>query len=151
MNDNEVINFDEWILDLCELVSKKSKDPGRKCGAVIIRPNRTIAAIGYNGFPRNTDDAPEIYLDRPRKLLRTIHAELNSLLTAREPLDGYTMYVTPFECCANCAGAIIQKGLKKVVVRHKQEGGKRWKASFEEGRRLFAEAGVEVEIIKYNK
>lgn len=147
MIEDERKGFDEWALDLCDLVASRSRDPGRKCGAAIFRPNGTLVSIGYNGYPRNTDDDPEIYLDRPRKLLRTIHAELNALLTAKEPLDGYTMYVVPFHSCSNCAACIIQKGITRVVILDKEEGGNRWKASFEEAAKLFEEAGVQVDII----
>jgi deoxycytidylate deaminase len=35
-----------------------SKDPSTKVGAVIVRPDLTVASIGYNGFPRGMSDDP---------------------------------------------------------------------------------------------
>lgn len=101
----------ERFFDLAELVGSWSKDPSTKVGAVIIRPDRTIASVGYNGFPRGVGD---IYTTRDDKLLRTVHAEANAIMSAREPLHGYTIYVTPLHPCANCAGLIIQSGIKVV-------------------------------------
>ena len=57
-------DIDTWALDLCEAVARRSRDPSTKVGSVILRPDNTIAAAGYNGFPRKVDDDPEIYLDK---------------------------------------------------------------------------------------
>lgn len=140
-------DFQTWALSLCELVASRSRDPHRKCGAAIFRPDKTLVSIGYNGFSRGIDDDPSIYLDRPRKLLRIVHAEMNALLMANEPLKGCTLFCTPFFSCANCAACMIQKGISRVVILDKEEGGQRWKASFEEAAQLFKEAGVQVDII----
>ncbi len=137
-------DIDTWALDLAELVSKRSRDPGRKVGAVILRPDKTIAAAGYNGFPRNVSDDPALYDDKPTKLRRTVHAELNAILTAREPLHGYTIYVSPLHPCSQCAAAIIQAGITTVVARIGSDGGESWKESFAEAAAMFSEAMVEV-------
>ena len=53
--------WDRRFLALAEHVADWSKDPSTKTGAVIVRPDRTIASMGYNGFPRgmaDTDDRP---------------------------------------------------------------------------------------------
>lgn len=139
-------DVDSWALDLADHAARRSRDPSTKVGAVILRPDNTVASMGYNGFPRKTNDDIEIYLDRPRKLLRTVHAELNAILTAREPLHGYTLYVSPLFSCSNCAASIIQAGITKVVCRMPKDAGIRWKESFDEAKSLFAEAGVAVDI-----
>jgi dCMP deaminase len=43
--------WDRYFLDIAEEVSKASKDPSTKVGAVIVRPDRTVASLGYNGLP----------------------------------------------------------------------------------------------------
>lgn len=136
-----------WALDLCDHVALRSRDPSTKVGAVIMRPDKTIASVGYNGFPRGTSDDPAIYDNRPRKYARTVHAELNAILTAREPLVGYTIYVSPLHPCSQCAAAIIQAGITEVIYRvpeMDEEADRRWEGSFSEARMLFAEAGVSV-------
>ena len=144
------MKWDNFFLGLCDYVAGMSKDPSTKVGAVIVRPDRTIASIGYNGFPRETNDAPHLYDNRDIKYLRTVHAELNAILSAREPLHGYTIYVSPLHPCANCTGAIIQSGIKSVVARVKTDPV-RWGESFAQARSMFAEAGVEVAITRDNQ
>lgn len=140
-------DIDTWALDLADMVATRSRDPGVKVGAVILRPDNTIAAAGYNGFPRLVDDSPSIYLDKPRKLLRVVHAELNAILTSREPLHGYTIYVSPLHPCSQCAAAIIQSGITRVVARTDlARKSTTWEASFHEAAQMFAEAGVQVNI-----
>ena len=139
-------DIDTWALDLCEAVARRSRDPSTKVGSVILRPDNTIAAAGYNGFPRKVDDDPEIYLDKPRKLLRVVHSELNAILTSREPLHGCTIYVTPLHPCSQCAAAIIQSGITRVVARTDGKHSSTWATSFEEAAAMFNEAGVTVEI-----
>ena len=43
-----------------------------------------------------------------------VHAELNAILNAGQPLDDCTIYVTLFPC-NECAKAIIQAGITEVV------------------------------------
>ena len=42
------------------------------------------------------------------------HAELNAILNSRNSVEGCTLYVTLFPC-NECAKAIIQSGIKRVV------------------------------------
>ena len=136
------VKWDDRMLAMAKLVWSWSKDPSTQVGAVITRPDRTIASVGYNGFPRGTDDSPEKYADRPTKLLRVVHAEMNAMLAAREPLKGYTLYVTPLHPCANCAGSIIQAGITRVVAHMPIKRREEWASNFEAASLLFNEAGV---------
>lgn len=130
--------WDGRFLSLAEHVGGWSKDPSTKVGAAVIRPDRTIASLGYNGFPRGVNDE---YLDRDHKLLRTVHAEMNAILSAREPLHGCTLYVSPLFPCANCAAAIIQSGITTVVARM-GELRPEWQTSFDAAADLFTQSGV---------
>jgi dCMP deaminase len=137
-----MISWDEYFFRLCDVNSAKSKDPSTKVGAVIVRPDKTIAGMGWNGFPRGVTDH---YEDREDKLLRTVHAELNAILNAREPLHGYTLYVAPLFPCANCAAAIIQSGVTCVIARMGQPR-EEWAKSFHAARDMFRQAFVDFEI-----
>lgn len=139
-------DIDTWALDLADHVAKRSRDPSTKVGAVILRPDNTIASAGYNGFPRNTVDDEELYLDRPRKLLRTVHAEINAIITAKEPLAGYKIYVSPLFSCSTCAACIIQAGIVKVICKMPDDAGTKWQDSFDEAKKMFQEANVQFEI-----
>ena len=141
------MNKTDWnsrFFDIANVVASWSKDPSTKVGAVIVRPDRTIASVGYNGFPRGVKDTPEFYEHRPTKYMRTVHAEANAILSAHEPLHGYTLYVTPLHPCASCAGLIIQAGIAKV--RYQMRGGNErndaWTEHYTAMKEMFDEAGI---------
>ena len=129
-------------LELARHIAAWSKDPSTKVGAVIVRPDNTIASVGYNGFPRGVSDTQ---LDnREYKLQRTIHAEMNAILSAKEPLSGYTLYVT-LAPCSHCAAAIIQSGIKSVYFDNDMTTNKpKWTDSFAVSYEMFMESGVEI-------
>lgn len=136
--------WDHYFLDLAELASSRSKDPSTQCGAVIVK-DRNLLSTGYNGFPRGWDDSlPENY-DRPFKYAITIHAEVNGILNASRGggnLQGSTLYTTPIPPCGDCAKAIVQAGIKRVVTRV-YGGNERWADSNALARRVFQDCGVE--------
>ena len=136
--------WDDRFFDLADMVGSWSKDPSTKVGAVIIRPDRTIASVGYNGFPRGVDDSPEIYEDRPTKYMRIVHGEANAILSAREPLHGYTLYVTPLHPCATCSGLIIQAGIKVVNYSMSKQNIRNdaWQQHYEQMTEMFLQAGI---------
>lgn len=141
--------WDKDFLALAEFWAKKrSKDPSTKCGCVIVRPDKTIASLGYNGFPRGIEDKPEWLNNREEKYKRVIHSEMNAILNAREPLHGYTLYVWPGPMsCERCSVHIIQAGIKRVVAAHADPvHAERWKDNIKVALELYKEAGVEVEI-----
>ena len=112
---------------------------------MIVRPDRTIASLGFNGLPMPLPDAPEILGDREEKYEAIIHAEMNALLFAREPIDGYTLYSTLFPC-SRCAAHIIQKGVARVVsFASTPEQYARWGKSAERAEKMFAGAQIPVE------
>lgn len=141
--------WDFRFLDMAKLVSSWSKDPSTKCGAVIVRPDKTVASVGFNGFPKGCDDDPAIYADREKKYSRVVHAEQNALLHAGEPVKGYTMYTWPpgfGPSCDRCTAHVIQAGIDRVVyVRNEDpDFASRWKEAVESGLKMYGEAGVSV-------
>ena len=142
--------WDHRFFDLAKVVAGWSKDPSTKVGSVIIRPDRTVASVGYNGFPRGTDDSEELYNDRAVKYERVVHAECNAILNAKEPLDGYTCYIWPLPSCANCAATIIQSGIKSVIYPLGHPTAERFKDSIAIGKQMFEEAGIDVIEYDYN-
>lgn len=138
------MNWNHRFIEMAELVASWSKDPSTKCGAVIVRPDKTVCSVGFNGFPMGCDDDPETYADRERKYARIIHAEANALLMAREPLHGYTMYNHPASC-DRCAALIIQAGISRVVHRRPSaEFWGRWGEPIQRAMQMYEEAGVQV-------
>ncbi len=140
--------WDDRYLKMAALVASFSKDPSTKCGAVIVRPDKTVCSVGFNGFPAGCSDDSELYGNRELKYSRVVHAEVNAVLHAREPLNGYTMYTWPpgyGPSCDRCTAVIIQAGIKAVVhVRGKAEFADRWRSVVEIGLDMYREAGVQV-------
>lgn len=131
------------FMEMCRLISTMSKDPSTKVGAVIVRPDRTIASTGYNGYPRDCRD--DDYVNRERKYQRIIHAEMNAVLTAREPLNGYTLFSWPLPPCDRCIPHILQSGIRQLVIPS-VDPTSRWAAPCLEAQQMAAEAGLIVVI-----
>jgi dCMP deaminase len=140
-----VNKWERRMMDMATLVASWSKDPSTKCGCVIVRPDWTIASVGYNGFPRGVIDSEERYADRPTKYEMVVHSEANAILSAGERLDGCSLFVVPMPPCARCTALIIQAGIEQVVCPQPSDDQvSRWGKSFELTSKMLHEAGVEM-------
>ena len=113
------ISWDEYFMGIALLSAKRSKDPNTKVGACIVDEDNKVVSIGYNGMPRKVDENQLSWnkgegLDS--KYLYVCHAEFNAILNIRNgaSLKNCTIYVTLFPC-NECAKAIVQTGIKKLV------------------------------------
>lgn len=141
-------SWDQFFMGLAGVYSQRSKDPSTKVGCVIVRPDKTVCSMGFNGFPRRMEDRELRYINREDKYRRTIHAEMNALLFAREPLDGYTLYCSEIPCCSRCAVHIIQAGVARVVVPSQdREAMTRWREDTQLAMEYFMECGVRVDFV----
>lgn len=139
--------WDQRFLTLARLVGSWSKDPSTQVGAVVVRPDKTVASLGFNGFPRFMEDRDTRLVNRPDKYDRTVHAEMNALLFTRERLDGFTMYVT-FPMCHRCAVHVVQAGIKRVVCGVMNEDDQsRWGESANRAVEYLRECGVGVDFV----
>ena len=135
--------WDKRFLGLSEHVSRWSKDPSTKVGAIITKDIKVVS-LGYNGLPQQVRDMPEILGNRPLKYKHIIHAETNAILTAKIDLTGSTIYTFPFLPCTRCASMIAQAGIKRVVsVVCKDE---KWKDRLKESKHFMELCGIEVVI-----
>ena len=136
--------WDQRFFEMAYLVASWSKDPSTQVGAVIVRPDKTVASVGFNGFPQWMDDHEDLYKDRSIKMSKIIHAEMNALLFCKEPKD-CILYTYPFPPCDRCAVHLIQAGIQRVVApRHLPE---RWRESLSRALDFFDEANVEVTLL----
>lgn len=136
--------WDRRFLDLAMVVAGWSKDPSTQTGAVIVRPDKTICSVGFNGFPQSMSDDAAFYEDRDHKYSRIVHCEMNALLFARESVRGYTLYTYPFASCDRCAVHLIQAGVTRFVAPELPSAlEERWGASLAKTEAYFLESGVE--------
>ena len=78
----------------------------------------------------------------------TIHAEANAIYNALyngSSVQDCTLYCVSLFPCSECAKAIIQSGIKRVVSDANFENS-RWKESNEFALAMFKEAGLEVTL-----
>jgi len=141
-----VVDWDELFMSMTFLIATKSKDAFTHIGAVIVDDNNIVRSIGYNGFPRGLDDTNLDRQTKDEKYYWMVHAEQNAIYNAKTDLTGCRMYTngTP---CAECAKAIIQSGIKEVIVHKKWDkefttNHPHWKESCKRTICMFDEIGV---------
>lgn len=141
---------DRWMdffFGLCKANAAMSKDPSTKVGSVIVRPDRTVASMGWNGFPAGCNDDPLLYLDRTKKYPRTVHAEMNAILSARQPLAGYILFSWPMCPCDRCMPHLIQAGINRVcTVPIPEDQATRWGEAQAIALEMAKEVGITVVI-----
>lgn len=146
-DDKGMANWDNRFRELVEHIGGWSKDSSTKVGCVIVGSSREIRSTGYNGLPRKVDDDQDYRHERPEKYFWYEHAERNAIYNAARvgtPLEGCTIYCSHFPC-ADCARAIVQSGITRVVTSNGWKDKKRWEKHSKVGLAMFEEAGVEVE------
>ena len=126
------------------LSEKRSKDPNTQVGACIVNTDKRIVGIGYNGFPQKLSD-DDFPWEKEGSMLNTkypyvVHAELNAILNAPRSLKNTSIYVSLFPC-HECAKAIIQSGIKKVIYESDKYADT---DSVLASKRMLNEAGVEL-------
>lgn len=144
------IKWNKRYADLAKQVATWSKDPSRKIGAVAVGSKGQLLAQGYNGFPRGIDDTPARLLDREEKYKYVVHAEMNVIYNASHSgvsLDGADLFVYGLPICSECAKGIIQVGIKKVYILCEEKVPSIWYESWYRTKAMFAEAGVEWEML----
>lgn len=137
--------WDLRFLKIAHEVSSWSHDPGTKVGCVLVSDKR-ILSVGFNGFPKGLSDSIELYENRDYKLAVTVHAEANAIMNAAKngaQTDSCTAYVT-FPPCSQCAAALIQAGVSKVICPNPENAPERWRASFKLANEMLHEAGVKI-------
>lgn len=139
-------HWDIRYIELANHISSWSKDPSTKCGAVIVRPDKTIAGVGYNGFPRYMGDYSSRYINREDKYSRVVHCEMNAILNCRDQsLVNYKLYLWPFLSCDRCAVHVINSGISEVY--YPESGRDRWREYHDLSVEYFSECGVSVRYV----
>ena len=141
------------FISLARMISTWSKDKSTKVGAVLVKDRRIIAS-GFNGLPVGVDERPPWRHVQPAKYLFTEHAERNCIYQAAKQgiaTDGTTMYLMfgPGPC-ADCARAIIQAGVKEVVMPTNNNfpgKGPQWEESIKTAIAMLNEAGVKLTTV----
>ncbi len=152
MHTNERPSWDNYFMEIAELVAKRSTCLRRSVGAIIVK-NKRILATGYNGPPSGLAHCDELggclrdKLKIPsgerQELSRAVHAEQNAIIQSAKfgiSIDGAIIYVTNYPCFI-CAKMLINAGINKIV--YKEGYSDKW------AKEILKEA--KIEVIKYEK
>lgn len=128
-NNKKRPGWDQYFMEMAELVASRSTCLRRNVGAVIVR-NRHIIATGYNGAPKGLEHCTDrgkcirnemnIPSGERHELCRALHAEQNAIIQAAslgQSVEGGTIYIT-HQPCIICAKMIINAGIKRIVIRN---------------------------------
>ena len=117
--------WDEYFMNIAEVVATRSNCSRRHVGAVIVR-NRHILATGYNGTPHGVKNCFDGGCPRCAHTTQSgshleeclcVHAEQNAICQAAlhgHAVEDSTVYVT-ISPCLTCAKLIINAGITEVV------------------------------------
>ena len=138
--------MNKWFfrfIDMARTVSLWSKDRS-KVGAVIVRDDKTIASVGFNGLPPGMDDDRHLQ-DRAWKNRCILHAEENAVLSATDAhLTGSKIYVWGIIPCGHCASVLSRKGIKTVFAcSATSSDNPEWVAACEVGKTVFKECDID--------
>ena len=144
-----IISWDEYFMGIAHLSALRSKDPNTQVGACIVDSQNKVVSIGYNGMPRGCNDADYPW-EREGGMLQTkyafvVHAELNAILNSPRNVNGCTLYVSLFPC-NECAKAIIQSGIKKIVYESDKYDGTEGNIA---SKKMLKDAGIEFVQLPY--
>ena len=120
-------DWDEYFLELTDVVKKRSTCLRRQVGAIIVKDNH-ILSTGYNGVPTKMRHCAEVGCLREKlkvpsgerhELCRGLHAEQNAIIQAAHhgvSINGSTIY-TNTKPCSICTKMIINAGIKRIVYQ----------------------------------
>lgn len=153
---NKIMNFnlsyDDMFMNMAYLLAMKSKDENTKIGAVIVDDEHNVVSTGFNSFPRGINDNIKERQEKPEKYYYFSHAERNSIYNAARigvSLKNCNLY-TPGFPCTNCALAIIQSGIKEIILCENWDylpSSQKWKDEAKISKEMFDEAGIKIRYL----
>jgi dCMP deaminase len=138
-------------LAIADAAARFSKDTTH-VGAALIGVDGEGGPWGYNGATRGSlaDEGTDPRKERPEKYWWYEHAERNAIYAAARvgyPTKGCTMVVT-HPPCMDCARALVQSGIKKVIWRAGDDAfNQRWWEHRVRVLALFEECGVDYDEV----
>ncbi len=109
-------SWDEYFMNIADVVASRSKDPSSQNGCVIVDKKHRPVSFGYNGMIQGADESKMTLIERPMKYYFSIHSEMNALLFAKRDVSGCTLY-NKMASCENCLKYCLQAGISRFVYR----------------------------------
>ena len=127
----ERMSRDAYFMGVAHLVAKRGTCPRAEVGAVVVSSKNRILGTGYNGSPPGhvhclDAGCKTIEVEGKTYCIRTIHAEVNAVLTVEPTTDSLTLYCTHHPCF-ECIKVLAAKGITSVVYE-KDYNDPKWEA-----------------------
>lgn len=118
-------SYDEYFMEMANVVSKRSTCLRRKVGALLVK-DKHILSTGYNGAPKGLKHCSEVGCLREElnvppgerhELCRGLHAEQNAIIQAAVfgiSIKNSVLYCTNTPCVV-CVKMLINAGVKEIV------------------------------------
>lgn len=135
------------LFDAAISVARSSPNQVRRVGAVLQPADGGAAIATCNTFPAGVADTAQRHLGDGR-LIWMEHAERNAIYAAARSgrsTEGATLASTYFPC-TDCARAIVQAGIRRLVTLAPVPDDPVWGASFGPSETMLREAGVHIEL-----
>jgi dCMP deaminase len=133
------------LIDLAARAALKSPNRVRQVGAAILVCDGAGTIAACNTFPKGVADLDWRH-EGDGRLVWMEHAERNAIFAAAREgraLAGATLATTFFPCI-DCARAIVQSGVVRVLSPEPALDDPIWGASFPRSRVILEEGGVEL-------
>lgn len=144
------MDFDwKLLMKAAYIEAQKSTNISTQNSALLVNDNNTIILSATNSFPDKVAETEQRQKDKSVRQKYSVHAERNVIYKAAKAgirTEGLTM-VSPWATCTECAWAIIQSGIKRLVT-HKQalDKSNSWQEDIDFAFAMLREAGVEIII-----
>lgn len=132
---------DNYFMNAASSVARWSSTLGDKVGAVLVTPD--VVFLDRCDFPEGILKEKDRFY-KPEWFIWSDHAERRVIYSAARygvSTEGATMYVSWFPC-VECAKAISQSGIKRIVGIEPDWDIKRW--NFKEARKILEESKVKI-------
>jgi dCMP deaminase len=138
------LEFDA-LINLAARAASGSPNRIRQVGAAILTCDGGEPITGCNTFPKGVADIPSRH-EGDGRFVWMEHAERNAIFAAAKHgrvLDGATLASTFFPCI-DCARAIVQTGMARLISPEPALDDAVWGESFLRSRVILEEGGVEL-------
>lgn len=128
------ISWNEYFLNIAEMVSTRATCPRASVGCVIVNPfDHTIVSTGYNGAPAGAVHCGDVGCTmRDGHCLLAVHAEDNAVQQAKRKdlstagcvayivklnADGVSVDESPLYACSHCKQMMNDAGILNIITR----------------------------------
>lgn len=104
------LSWEQYALELAKTARLRSEDPFVKTGCCVLRYDKSVGGIGYNGGPSGISID---WSNRDERRKRVIHSEINALRYCKP--NEIWLLACNLMPCRGCMQSIGAYGIKKVV------------------------------------